>query len=394
MPLSKVSRFLLWNELKFIKWHKSKLNESTCWANKKSEFEVCPRCATKSDSIYDHRIVKIKDVPIRRTQVVLQIRKRRFYCKTCRKPFTEPIAGIKKGHRTTQRFAREVRWACENFSSLSRVRRAFRCSSGFVYTTFYRELKTEVKRNINYPWPTTIGIDEHFFSRAGGIRQFATVFADFNNKRLRQVCLGKVRGELIEQIKHIEGRENVKHVVLDLSDSYKSFAKEYFPNAQLVADKFHVLRLLSPAINKRRTAITGDRRTNPIRRLLLVNRKKLDYFKRVVLDQWLDQYPEIKEVYHFKEALHGFYRIRGFNRAARALTAITDRMALSQLPEIIKLRKTLMRWRNEILAYFPTLLTNARTEGFNSVAKLVQKQASGYKNFENYRLRLLNACAY
>lgn len=394
MPTERLAHFVLWKELKFVKWQKSKVNESVCWTKKNSTFEVCPKCATRSDSIYDHRVVRIKDTPLRRTQIVLKIRKRRFYCKTCRKPFTEPIAGIKKGHRTTQRFSKEVRWACENFSSLSRVRRTFKCSSGFVYKTFYRELKTEVKRHINYPWPTTIGIDEHFFSRNHGRPQFATVFCDFNNKRIRELALGKVRGELIEQIKHIEGRENVSNVVLDLSDSYKTFAKEYFPNANLVADKFHVLRLLSPAINKRRTQITGDKRTNPIRRLLLMNRKKLDYFKRVVLDQWLELHPELRELYHFKEALHGFYRIKGFNRASRALTAITDRMSYSQLPEIQKLRRTLMKWRNEILHYFKTGLTNARTEGFNSVAKLVQKQASGYKNFENYRLKLLNACAY
>ena len=54
-------------------------------------------------------------------------------------------------------------------------------------------------------------------------------------------------------------------------------------------------------------------------------------------------------------------------------------------------RRTLMKWKEEILNYFKTKLTNARTEGFNNLAKLYQKRAFGYKNFENYRLRLLNA---
>jgi transposase len=68
-------------------------------------------------------------------------------------------------------------------------------------------------------------------------------------------------------------------------------------------------------------------------------------------------------------------------------------MALSLLPEIKTLRRTLLKWRNEILAYFETRLTNGRTEGFNNLAKLVQKRAFGYKNFRNYRLRVLTACA-
>jgi transposase len=72
---------------------------------------------------------------------------------------------------------------------------------------------------------------------------------------------------------------------------------------------------------------------------------------------------------------------------------MTDRMALSPLPEIQTLRRTLMRWRSEILNYFISRLTNGRTEGFNNKAKVVKRRAYGYKSFRNYRLRLLNACA-
>ena len=69
---------------------------------------------------------------------------------------------------------------------------------------------------------------------------------------------------------------------------------------------------------------------------------------------------------------------------------LTDRMALSKLDEIKKLRRTLMKWRQEILNYFKTKLTNARTEGYNRVAKGEQYSAFGVRNFINYRLRMLN----
>ena len=61
-------------------------------------------------------------------------------------------------------------------------------------------------------------------------------------------------------------------------------------------------------------------------------------------------------------------------------------------PDLRRLRFTLIRWKVEILNYFITGLTNAMTEGFNNKAKLVRKMGYGYKNPENYRLRLLNAC--
>ncbi len=153
-----------------------------------------------------------------------------------------------------------------------------------------------------------------------------------------------------------------------------------------------MLRLLHPHINRRRKDVTGDRRTLPIRKLLLVSGKKLDYSRKYALSKWLESYPELREVYSWKERMHGFYRIKGHKRARIAFQRMTDDMAHSLLPEIKRLRRTLMRWREEILLYFRTRLTNARTEGFNNVAKLVQKRAYGYKSFRNYRLRLLSAC--
>ncbi len=185
----------------------------------------------------------------------------------------------------------------------------------------------------------------------------------------------------------------MRHVVLDMCDPYRSFAQRFFPNARLVADKFHVLRLLSPAINRHRRLVEGDRRSAALRRLLLRSRYRLEFVDRLALDQWLPNHPELRALYETKEALHSLYRMRGYYRAKQALAALTDRLATTALPELQTLRRTLMRWRQEILEYFRTGLTNGRTEGFNNKAKLVKKRAYGYRSFRNYRLRLLNACA-
>lgn len=388
----RLTRFVLLPELKLKKWHKLKTASNLIEAEKVSKLEVCPKCASPSSTIYDRRTVTLKDAPLRGSGIKLRVVKRRFYCKTCRKPFTEPIGGVGKRHRTTQRYRRDVLWACENFCDLKRVRRKYRCSSGFIYKTLYEQLAGRLKAKLNYEWPTTIGIDEHFFTRRKGRAEYVTVFTDFNNKRLREVAYGKVKGEVIHQIANVAGRENVKNAIIDMSDGYRSLIREHFPQAKIIADKFHVLRLLTPAINKHRVALMGDDRKNPVRRLLLKNRPKLVYFERDALDQWLSDKPALKELYYAKEALHSFYRTKGLRRAKRALTRLTDLLARSQLPELKRFRRTLKSWQNEILAYFENRLTNARTEGFNNVAKLVQKRAYGYRSFENYRLRLLNAC--
>lgn len=393
MPSSdRLARFLLLPELKPLSFFKDKIASSVLTAKKVSENEVCPKCASLSSTLYDRRVVTLRDAPVRGYGIKLRVFKRRFFCKPCKKPFTEPIQGVGRRQRTTKRYRRDVLWACENFSDLKRVQKAYRCSSGFIYKTLYEQIETKIEEKLNYPWPSTIGIDEHFFTRRRGRAEYATVLTDYPNKRIRELAFGKLKGELIVQLQNIEGRENVKNVVLDMSDSYRSFVRDFFPNAKLIADKFHVLRLLTPALNKHRVRITGDKRTLPVRRLLMRPRHKLLYYERDALDRWLSAYPDLREIYQAKEAIYSFYRIKGYNRASRALSMLTDALSHSNLKEIKKFRRTLINWRQEILAYFETRLTNARTEGFNNVAKLVQKRAYGYRSFRNYRLRLLNAC--
>ena len=118
----------------------------------------------------------------------------------------------------------------------------------------------------------------------------------------------------------------------------------------------------------------------------------LDYSHRHALLTFLKRYPDLAELYAWKERVHGFYRLRGYHRAVIAFTHMTDAMAHSALPEIKTLRRTLLKWREEILNYFQTGLTNARTEGFNNKAKVVKRMGYGYKQFRNYRLKVLTAC--
>lgn len=393
MPESILAQRVLLPELELQHFYRNRLH---CFlhATKRSEMEVCPRCATPSTSGYDKRKVRVKDAPLRNAAVTLVITKRRFYCKTCEKPFTEPVPGIRKARRSTERYRAYVLWACENFTDLKRVRQAARCSAGFLYDALYEQLELRLRKR-QYPWPVTIGIDEHSFRRNKklGRTEFASLIVDYKNKRIKELAQGRTAAELEHQLAHIKGRENVQNVILDMCDPFKNFAVNFFPNALIIADKFHVLRLLTPHLNRRRKAIVGDRRTAKIGRLLLKNGRDLDYFTRGAVWDWLALHPELKELYSWKERLHGFYRIRGYDRAKQALTAMTDELATATLKELQTLRRTLMKWRVEILNYFKTGLTNGRTEGFNNLAKLVQRRAFGYKSFRNYRLRLLNACA-
>jgi transposase len=138
---------------------------------KVSPAEVCPRCATLCHSTYDHRWVRIRDGLIRGRPLRLKIRKRRFFCKTCQKPFTEPVEGILPRRKSTQRMRREIREACEAFIDLKTVRDTFQVSNDTVYSALYEQLKYSTQERINTPWPSRIGLDEHGWKK----REFVTM---------------------------------------------------------------------------------------------------------------------------------------------------------------------------------------------------------------------------
>ena len=358
-----------------------------------SGVEVCPRCATWSRSVYDRRWAAIKDEPIRGRAVRLVIHKRRFWCRPCARPFTEPVGGIIKGKRTTERYARAVQQACEEYVDLKTVRTRFRCSGGYLYSVLYRhlELKLRMRRQ---DWPERVGLDEHFFKRGKGFerRQFVTMVVDQSAGRLLEVAEGRTGADVASAVGYLKNPENVRWVSIDLCDPYKLFVSEHFPNASIVADKFHVLRLPSAALMKYRKQAEGGKNTSYLRNLLLKpGYQVLDYW-RPRLHEWLKKYPELEEVYWAKERLSRFYRIKSVAQAAKELTRLTDSLCLSRVPELRTLRQTLKKWRSAILNFWTSRMTNARVEGFNNKAKLVKRRAYGYISFRNYRLRLLNAC--
>lgn len=118
MPEEILARFALLPDLKMTYISRENRGTLVTQVEKTNPFEVCPRCAVPSRSVYDRRLVTVRDDPIRQSPVVLRIRKRRISCKPCKKPFTEPVSGISKGSRFTERFKRSLLWACERFSDI------------------------------------------------------------------------------------------------------------------------------------------------------------------------------------------------------------------------------------------------------------------------------------
>jgi transposase len=394
MLTRQLNAFLLGNHLKLLSQRSHR--GGFLWEVEKLRSEnPCIKCGSVKTVRAGRITTTVREEPIRTVALWLKIRKHRIYCKDCKKTFAEPVPGVWPRRRSTQRFRKVVAQACGRMTDLATVSRFHSVSHGFAYKVYYEQVETKIREHSSrHCWPEVLGIDEHFFRRKNGVTEFVTMFTDIGSKRMFEMAQGKDGRSLSEQTLEIPGREKVKLVVIDMSSSYKAFARKMFPNAKLVADKFHVLRLLTPAIMKAGKEIHGHRQELKTRRKLLRSRVKLDYFVRSEIDHYLKNHDKLDELYRWKEKIFELYRIKGYGRATVAFNKLLEAMARSGLEEIQKLLRTFKRWRNEIVRYFAEGYTNAFTERMNGTGKLVQRRAFGYKSFRNYRLRVLSACLF
>ena len=145
-----------------------------------------------------------------------------------------------------------------------------------------------------------------------------------------------------------------------------------------MADKFHVLRLLNHHIIRRRKEITGDRASWRARSLLLCSNKNLDYFQRKVLWEYLEAFLNLKRSILLKKAFTHFTESKAKQSRKGAHQTHRSHGELK-----IKRNKNTQENSHEMasrsLNYFKTGITNARTEGFNNIAKLLQRNALGLK---------------
>lgn len=362
---------------------------------KRRPFEICPKCGVQSNTRAGKAKTLVRDEPLRSGKLWLEIHKHLYRCPGCRKKFTETTSNVFPRRKTTQRFRKFIARECADVTDLKRVRRRQKVSSGLVYKIFYEQIEVKLReRQGSMRWPKQLGIDEHFFSRKHGFTEYVTVFTDLKKRKLFELAEGKDNKTVIEQIESIPGRENVELVAIDMSKTYRALVRKLFPNARIVADKFHVLRLLGPALMKERRLVQGNRNDASMRRLLLRNRTRLEYFQRSDLDHFLKQHPTLNELYRAKEKLFEIYRTRGASRARASLLKFIGELEAKSSEALQRLSRTLKAWREEIIEYFKTGVTNAFTEQTNNRGKLVQKRAYGYKSFRNYRLRLLSACLH
>ena len=244
--------------------------------------------------------------------------------------------------------------------------------------------------------PQILGIDEHFFTRRHG---YATTFCDLKNHKVHDVVLGRSAASLESYLGRLEGKGLVRVVCMDLAASYRALVKKHFPQARIVADRFHVIRTVNhhflacwkeidPAGAKNRGLLSLMRR-HP-HHLTAAQQERLSIY--------LKERPALEAIYYFKQRLCCLLLEKGRNQkrcrklARRFLRHVASLRGCGLAP-LAQLGSTLYAWREEIACMWRFTRNNGITEGFHTKMEVLQRQAYGFRNFQNYRLRVRVMCS-
>jgi len=240
-----------------------------------------------------------------------------------------------------------------------------------------------------------LGIDEHFFSRKQG---FATTLCDLRTHKVFDIVKGKSEKDLAGYLANLEGKDRVKVVCMDLSSTYRAIVKKHFPNAMIVADRFHVIRLMQHQFMMTyRTLSSKIRHNRGILSALRTKPENLSEAKKRRRDEFLSQHEPIKILYEFQQELHALLMNKTVNKqyCAKLIPVFMDKIQAlrsSGFSSLKTLGNTLYQWQQEIARMWRFTKNNGITEGSHRKMKLIQRRAYGFRSFENYRMRVRVLC--
>lgn len=367
---------------------------------------VCKKCGGTDFGSHgaDKEAQVFVDQPIRDHAVTVLVTRKRFRCKACGKTASQPLpqmalegmedgetrSGGATGYRMTKRAVDYVGKAGlhKTFVDVSRevgvddhiVRR--------IVSDHIRRLE----KQIVFETPEWLGLDEiHILDKVVGV---ATSIDRHTLVNLLPDRTDKVLGKWIE---NLPDKDLVKVVAIDMWRPYAAMVEKYLPNAVLVIDRFHVVRMANEALDDVRKAVqrtlTKEDRIalKHERKALYARESKLDKKGRAAMEKWTGGHPLLGDIWAAKELYMNIWDTAPSSAKAMAMYDEWVTMLPEALHQpLFPLTRAMVNWREPIFRYFDNRITNAYTEALNSVTRVVNRVGRGY-TFDVLRAKMLYA---
>jgi transposase len=356
------------------------------------EEALCPTCLKKRQVVNQTYERQFRDLPITGKEVYLHLSQRQFYCLDCDRHFNERFSFVDPKHTLTRRYERYV-YECCKASTIQKISAQENLGWHTVNELCQRGARQEIdERPLSKV--RVVGMDE--FAIKKGHRNYATVIVDLERVDIIDILEYRDQEKLIEYFKNqgIDWCEGIEVFCSDMWQGFLNTAKAAFPNATLVVDRFHFFGYLNKALDNERKSLRRQfKDRDEFKRLkwaLLKNSEDLTDDQKKKLARAFLLAPQLELIYRHKEKIRLIFDQR--------LTRQQGEVELNQWIEQAKKMKNkhlnnflymLNDWKEYVLNYFTHRFTTSVIEGINNSIKTVKRMGYGFRNFVNFKQRIL-----
>lgn len=364
------------------------------WLEYPTKEHICPSCNSPTSRVHDYYTRSFNHIMVGKRTTKIYYKQRRYVCMHCGKRFAEMNSFIQKFFRHSNDVVNNVFDDLTSIKNLSQIGNDNNMSSQNVSRLMNKFMP--IFHNTT-SLPEAIGIDE-FKGNSGG-NKFQVVITNLKTHKVIDVISARSEDALYNFFRKISNPKDVKLVAMDLSLFFKKIITDRLPNAKIIADTFHFTRLMHWALdNVRKDVQKGLPKDMRI------------YFKRSrsVLHKRInnlnpDEYNQLTNMLDYNENLRWAYSIvqnlfeiideKNPDKKVSLFREFMTYASNCDLPEFNKHIQTFFKWHKYIINSFYTNFSNGITEGLNTKIKTLKRVSFGFRNFQNFRLRILMACS-
>ena len=346
---------------------------------------ICPCCGAVTDRVHDYRMQVIKDVPLAR-DTFLHLRKRRYRC-SCGKRFFEKNAFLPRYYRVTTRLVSEIIFAFKKVVSAKEIGCRFNVSgmTAMRYFNLFNKRLTTL--------PEVVSLDE-FKGNSGG-QKYNSIIVDPQERKVLDILPNRFESDLVKYFSHFSNKNDVKYFVCDMNPHFRQVAKICFPQAIVVADKYHVIRQVYWAMEKVRKNEQNKlskRFRKYFKRSKHLLAKRIENLTPEEMDRLALMFeiaPRLADAYRIKNDFLTVIRSKSSVEGKQRLVFWLYSVEVMDLPEFHDCTKAYHNWFHEILNSMDVPWTNGYIEGCNNKTKVLKRVSYGMRNFNNFRKRIL-----
>jgi transposase len=235
-----------------------------------------------------------------------------------------------------------------------------------------------------------LGVDEISYCKG---RKYATIVYDIDRSRVVWVGLGKGRQTIdrfFDQMLSDYQKRKIKWATCDMSQAYIGAIEEHCPNATLVLDRFHVVKMLNNAVDEvrkeqwRNASVDERKALKGLRWLLYKHSSNRSTKDAAILNNLRKGNRRIHRASVLKDEFEQFWEYKAPWAAERYLKRWGTAALKSRLQPIRKFVKTIRKHTHRILSYIQSRITNAIAEGLNRIIKIIKNRASGFQSLSAF----------